>query len=73
MIIIYGIYSIKHYDLFFKEHNFFIMSQNRHTSNTSTTAMPNKNGGGVCILISKRFHIISVDVMHNIEVVCVDA
>ena len=34
MIILYGIYSIKYYQLFFKEHNFYIMSQNRQTSTT---------------------------------------
>ena len=34
VIMLYDIYSIKHYHLFFKE--FFIMSQNRHTSTTGT-------------------------------------
>ena len=33
---------------------------------------PNKNDGGVCILINKRFNVINVHVMPNIEVVCVD-
>ena len=33
---------------------------------------PIKNGGGVCVLINKRFHIFNFHVMPNIEDVCVD-
>ena len=34
VIMLYEIHFIKHYHLFFKENNLFMMSQNRHTSTT---------------------------------------